>query len=159
MGRRDEARVDLDSLVSNDEVVISADTLRRPQLADSEAPTLAAVGRGELIQLDDAAHERFSDGCIAACRLHVDEQPGAGLAEPIAQGQQLAPVSSRVFREQPDLGERVEDQPRRSHPLELLENLPGDFLELHLRGAEDGVAAATEGALRDAGLEPSAELL
>ncbi len=141
--RRHETRVDLDPSVADDEVVVPADALRPAQLANPQPPALPAVPWGEVLELDDATHERLGDAGLAAFRLDVDEPPRARMpGDLVAQGKELPAVSRRILREQANLGERVEDEPRRLDPRELLEELTGDLLELDLRGAEHGVAPA-----------------
>jgi hypothetical protein len=70
----------------------------------------------------------------------IEQQHGAALAgEVVLEGQDLPPVAQRVAGQQPHLGERVEDDPQRLHPLDRVQHRPRGLRELHLGRVEQGV--------------------
>ncbi len=93
---------------------------------------------------------------VLALRRHVvQHQHRAGAAgEEVLQRQDLAAVAQRVLRQEPHLGQAVEDDPRRVQRGHAVEHHLRGFGELHLRGVEHRqLPARVEGGLRRHELE------
>jgi hypothetical protein len=110
------------------------------ELDHPEAPALGAVVGVQLLEEDDAVRDALHLEVVVLARHVVEEEDRAvPPAEELLESEDLSPVAQRVPREQPQLRERVEHDPRRPDPLDLLEDRPGRLAELHFGGMEEGV--------------------
>jgi hypothetical protein len=77
--RRRQDAVHHDPTRLDREIVIAAAKILAAAFDDSKAPALTAIGRSELVEMDDAVRDAM-DCAIDAFRGHVIEQYDAGAA-------------------------------------------------------------------------------
>ena len=66
---------------------------------------------------------KAQDVAVTSLRTAVVEQECRAIAagEILLKGENLPPIAERASREQPKLGERIESDPRRLHPVDRRE--------------------------------------
>ena len=64
------------------------------------------------------------------------------LLQEVFQRENLSAITQRALRQQPHLGERVDDETRRVNPLDLIAQQPDRLAELDFRGAEHRLPVA-----------------
>ena len=115
---RDSAATSLGKIAQSagrdDEVVIAALKADAAHLDDAEPAPLGAVLRRELLERDDAVRQALQLEVARLRRPIVEQQHGAVASdEELLQAEDLPPIPQRLARQQPHLGQRVEDDTRR----------------------------------------------
>src|ERR1044071_6378855 len=102
-----------------------------PVLQHPHPAPFGAVFGGDLLEPDDSMGDRMH-GLVGQIRREVvEKQHGrALLREIVLEAEDLASISQRALREQPDLGQAVEDDAMRLPALDGLEDALGRLAEL-----------------------------
>ena len=122
-------------------VVVAAAKLHAAVLDDPQPPTL-----GPVLRVAAARAARTPCAMLWSCRSrsvgrHVVEQQDGALPrrEELLERENLPAIAERAAGEQPQLRERVEDDPGRLQPLDVVEDRPGRRRQLDLRRVEHRV--------------------
>src|ERR1700749_26022 len=95
----DKTRVHHDPTRLDREIVIAAAKILAAAFGDSKAPALTAIGRSELVEMDDAVRDAM-DCAIDAFRGHVIEQYDGRLVqrEIMLEREDLPAIAQRALR-------------------------------------------------------------
>ncbi len=130
----------IDAAGAEDVVVVSAAEFHAAILEHSQAATLAAVFRMQLLEQYDAVRNAAHLHVVVVSRQVVEQQYRARTRrEEVFQRQNLSAVSQRASREQTKLGQRVKDHALGLQPFDILENALRGLHELELRGMKHHV--------------------
>ena len=110
MFRRDESRKDDEPAFADRKIVVAAAEAAAAELHDAQAAAFGTVDGSELLQRDHAVGDAVELE-VGSFRGAVVEQEDGALAadEELLERENLAAIAERVLREQPELGERIED--------------------------------------------------
>src|SRR5581483_68997 len=116
---------------------------RPAKLDDFQAAPLYAILPRHPLQVNDPMHDAVN-GSVGpeadATRPIVQKQRRTLTAgEKLFQSKDLPPVPGRIARQQPNLGKRVEDNPRRSDLIHLLEYVSQRRSEFNIARVENRV--------------------
>ena len=132
----------LQAAAPDDEVVKAAAEVHPAQLDHPQAPALAAVQRGQLLQGDHAVGDALQVTVGGLAGAIVQQQHGAAPpGEVLLQRQHLAPVAQRALGQQADLRQRVEHHPLGLDPVAHVEHRLGGLGQLDLGRVKQGVVA------------------
>src|SRR5947199_4041932 len=108
-----------------------------PTLDDAQAAALAAVDRGQLIEMNDAVGDAVNGPIGGLCGEIVEHDHGrVVLGEVVLERQYLAAISQRALRQQADFRQAVDHHPLRLEPLYRLEYAVDGLAELEIGGIE-----------------------
>src|SRR3954471_21026210 len=137
---RHQPREDRQAAGGDPVVVVAVAEGDAAHLLHPQPPPLAAVPRGEILEGDHAVGEALELEVARGVARVIEQQHRAILAvEVVLQRQDLPPVAQRVAGQQPHLGERVEDDSPRLHPLDRVQHRLRGLRKLHLGRVEQGV--------------------
>src|SRR4051795_11092040 len=110
MFRCDQARIHHDAAGLDREIMEAAAVLAPANFQDAQPASLGTVFRRELLEQENAVRETLYLG-ISGFARPVIEQEGRAIApdEVLLQRENLSPIAQRSLREQPQLGEGIED--------------------------------------------------
>ena len=99
-----------DAARADDEVMIAAAERLAAAFDDPQPPPLGAVNRRELIEMDHAVRDAVHGAVVGLGGQVVEhEHGGIVLREIMLQREDLPPIAQRALRQQPDLGQAVDD--------------------------------------------------
>lgn len=120
------------------EVVIAAAVVDAAELDHLEPPPGRAVERSQALQEDHAVRDAVELEVVDLRRAVVEEERGdVAVGKELLEREELPPVTQGALREEPDLGEGVEDDPLRLLALDDAEEALHRLPELDLRGVEE----------------------
>ena len=137
---RDQPREDPHAAGVDDEVVVAAAVALAAIFDDPQPAALGAIFGRQLLEPDHAMRDAVHGPVVRLARQIVEHQHGRPAAREIMlQREDLAPVAKRGLRQQPDLGQAVEHDPRRLHLLERLEDALGRLAKLEIGRIEQAL--------------------
>jgi hypothetical protein len=137
---RDEAGENFDAAALDDEVVETAAKLHAPHFDNAHAPPLGAVWPGNLLHPQHAVADAVKIEVVRFRGEVVEQQDGRILQqEEVLEGKDLPPVAQRALRQEADLGQAVEDDPRRLEPLDFGEHELHRLSEFEIRRMDEAL--------------------
>jgi hypothetical protein len=143
-------RINLETALSDGEVVKSALEIDAPHLHDPKPPPLRAVVDRQLLKQHHAMGNRVQLQ-IVLLRGEVVEQHYGGLTarKEVLQREDLTTIPKRALCQQAKLRQAIKDDPRGGQGLNPVEDHLGCFAELHLGRMQDSeLLARIQAALR-----------
>ncbi len=136
---RDQARIDLQPALADDEVVVATAELDAAHLDDPQTPAFGAIVDGQLLQQDDPMGNRvqLQVAHFRGLVIEQDHRAAAG-GEEVLECQHLPAIAQRALRQQSHFRKAVEDHPCRVGFADAVEHLLGGFAELHFRRVQHG---------------------
>ena len=108
----DQTRKDLHATTPDHEVMVASPEVHASHLDDPNAPPLRPVSGSKLLKMDDGVAETVQVEVVLVRGQVVEQQKGGVVEqEEVLERKDLTAVAQRPLREQPDLGEAVEDHP------------------------------------------------
>src|SRR5690348_702130 len=131
--RRDKPRVDLQPAAFDREVVEAALERDAAHFHDAQAAALRAIVNRQLLQKHDAMGDRVELEVVLA-RREVVQQDHGGLpsGEKVLQREDLAAITQRALRQQPQFREAVNHDAGGVHLFDLVEDELAGLAQLHL---------------------------
>ncbi len=138
----DEPRKNLQSALSNDEVVVPAMEFAAAHLVDAKSPPFGAIGHGELLEANDAVRQAMETEVVDRLRKVVQEQDGAAmLGEEVLERENLAAETKRALCQQAYFRKAVEHHACRGDTLDLVLHQLDRLAELQVRRIDDRLFA------------------
>ena len=139
MFRGNQAREDAQAAGLNGEIMIAAAIFAAANLQDHEAAAFGAVFRRELFQHQNAVRQALQLRIVFRAAVIQQQRRAFAAGEILFQGQDLAAIAQGRLRQQPQLGDRIENDARRLHPLHFVEQHFRCLRQLDFRGMEKRV--------------------
>ena len=137
MLRGDETRIDVETARANRQIVVTAAKRYAAHFADAQSAAFRAELARVLLEHDDAVRHRLDLITLATAGAVVEPQHRAvTAAEILLERQDLAAVADRVLRDEPQLGQRIDDEPLGAVLVRRCDERLRRLAELELRWAE-----------------------
>src|SRR5215210_8684730 len=120
--------------------MVAAPKVHASHLDDPNAPPLRPVSGSKLLKMDDGVTEAVQVEVVLVRGQVIEQEYGRVVEqEEVLERKDLAAVAQRPLREQPDLGEAVEDHPGGAYPFDLGQDHVHGLAEFEIGGVDEAL--------------------